>query len=114
MKLLVETNGNYALYDLMARAVIQANRPTVVENTNFIQLQRGTKLTVLEVLGDDASDSELQVAKNAEELKAAIANLPRPAKAEPKTVEPKAEKDPLDHDGDGRKGGSLPKAKRGK
>lgn len=91
MKLLVETTGNFALYDLMANQVIQAGRPSVVTNTNFIQAHRGTKLTVLEILADDASDSELAVTTNSLELEAAIAALPRPEKAEPKTVEPKTE-----------------------
>jgi hypothetical protein len=91
MKLLVETTGNFGLYDLAARQVIQANRPTVVENTSFIQVNRGGKLTVLEILADDASDAPLQMAKDSTELAAAIAELPRPAKPEPKTVEPKVE-----------------------
>lgn len=92
MKLLVETTGNFGLYDLQHRQVIQANRPTVVENTNFIQVNRGGKLQVLEILADDASDAGLQMATDSIELEAAIAALPRPVKAEPKTAEPKAEK----------------------
>jgi hypothetical protein len=88
MKLLVETTGNFGLYDLNARQVIQANRPTVVGNTPFIQANRGTKLTVLEILADDASDAGLQMAKDSIELEAAIADLPRPPKPEPKTAEP--------------------------
>lgn len=101
MKLLVQTNGEYGLYDLNGRQEVAAFRPSVVTRTSFIDIHRGGKLTVLEELADEADDTALALATNDDELKAAIAALPR-AKATSKA-------DPLDHDGDGRKGGSKPK-----
>jgi hypothetical protein len=109
VKLLVETLGNYGLYDLYGQQEVRPNRPTVVTRTPFIDVNRGAKLTVLEELADDASDEALAAATSDEELEAAIAALPRAKKPAPA---PAAKKDPLDHDGDGRKGGSLPKSKR--
>lgn len=110
VKLLVQTNGAYVLYDMNGRQTVAAFRPSVVTRTAFIDLQRGSKLTVLEELADEATDATLAAATNEEELKAAIEALPR-AKAEVKVT---PTQDPLDHDNDGRKGGSLPKAKRTK
>lgn len=100
MKALVETLGNYCLHDLLGRQTLQAERPTVVELTPFIESHRGTRLKIIEMLGDEASDAGLALAADDDALEAAIADLPRPTKS-----------DPLDHDGDGRKGGSKPKAK---
>ena len=87
-KLLVETNGDYSLYDLLGRQTIESYRPTVVTQTGFITRMRDDRLTVLEKLADDASDEALAEARNAEELAAAIEALPRPAKpAAPKPAE---------------------------
>lgn len=108
MKLLVQTNGEYGLLDLYGRQEVAASRPTVVTRTAFIDVNRGVKLTVLEELGDDAEDKALAEAANADELTEAIAALPRAVKPESKA----AARDPLDHDGDGRKGGSKPKNQR--
>lgn len=106
MKLLVQSIGNHALLDLYGRQEIAASRPSVVTRTVFIDVNRGRKLEVLEELADDASDEALAAATNADELQAAIDALPRAPK-------PSAKKpDPLDHDHDGRKGGSLPKPKK--
>lgn len=103
MKLLVQTKGNYALHDLIGRQTVQAYRPCVVTNNAFIEAHRAGKLEILEELADEATDATLAAARNEEELKAAIADLPR-AKS--------AKRDPLDHDNDGKKGGSLPRAKK--
>lgn len=81
MKLLVQTTGDFALYDLAARQVIAAHRPTVVTNTAFIQNHRGTKLQVLDTLADSASDAALA---DATDLEAAIKALPRAPAPEPK------------------------------
>lgn len=102
MKLLVETNGDYSLYDMQGLQVIAAYRPSVVKKTAFIELHRGGKLTVIDELADEAEDSMLDSVTGAEELAAAIAALPRARASKP---------DPLDHDGDGRKGGSRPKGR---
>lgn len=98
MKLLVQTKGNYALHDLLGQQTVQAYRPTVVTATAFIESHRAGKLEVIEELADEASDAVLAVAKDEAELAEAIKGLPRPVK-----------RDPLDHDGDGRKGGSKPR-----
>lgn len=81
MKLLVQTTGDFALYDLATRQVIAAHRPSVVSNSPFIQNHRGTKLQVLETLADDATDAALADAKD---IEAAIKALPRAAAPEPK------------------------------
>ena len=99
-KLLVETNGNFCLHDTLGRQTVEAYRPTVVNATAFIESHRGGKISVLEELAEDASDATLAKAKDAEELEKALAGLPRAKKP-----------NPLDHDGDGRKGGSKPKGK---
>lgn len=84
MKYLVETNGDYGLMDLFGGQHIAADRPSVVRNTGFIETQKGSKLTVLEILADEATDEMLA---NAEDLEAAIADLPRPKKDEPVKAE---------------------------
>lgn len=89
MKYLVETNGDYTLHDLIGRQTVRAARPTVVEATAFIEMHRGTKLTVLETLADDASDDALARSKNEEELEAAILALPRDDKPVSKKAAPK-------------------------
>lgn len=76
MKYLVETNGDYALYDLLENQVIQAFRPTVVKDTPFIQNMRGFRLTILSELEDSASDAALAAARDEDELATAIAKLP--------------------------------------
>lgn len=86
MKLLVQTNGNYGLLDLHGRQEVAASRPSVVTRTSFIDVNRGVKLVVLEELADDASDAALAAAATEEELAAAIAALPRPAKPESKAA----------------------------
>lgn len=77
MKLLVETTGDFGLYDLASGQEVEAHRPTVVKKTPFIQTKIGSRLTVLEELGDDAEDEALAAAANAKELAAAIKALPR-------------------------------------
>jgi hypothetical protein len=104
VKLLVETTGQFALHDTIGRQTVEAFRPCVVTSTPFIESNRAGKLNVIEALADDASDADLAAAKNDDELLEAIEALPRP-KAAP------AKPHPLDHDGDGRKGGSKPKGK---
>jgi len=84
VKALVETNGDYALHDINGRQTIQAYRPSVVELTAFVERHRGTRLTLIEMLADDASDTPLAAAKDEDELYLAIEALPRPAKPEPK------------------------------
>lgn len=81
MKLLVQTKGDYALYDLVGRQVIAAHRPSVVTETTFITTQRGGKIEVLEELLDEADDETLN---EATDLAAALKALPRPAPTAPK------------------------------
>lgn len=76
MKYLVETNGDFALCDMGANQVIQAFRPTVVEDSPFIQNMRGFRLTILTELADEASDTALAEARDEDELAVAIAALP--------------------------------------
>lgn len=83
MKALVETIGNQMLQDLFGRQQVEAYRPTVVTMTGFLENLRGTKLRVIEELADDASDEALALARNEEELAAAIKALPRPGKTPP-------------------------------
>lgn len=85
MKLLVQTNGDYGLYDMNGRQSIAAFRPTVVTRTAFVDNQRGNKLTVIEELADEATDDALAEARDEAELKAAVAALPR-LKVEPKVT----------------------------
>lgn len=92
MKLLVQTNGEFGLYDLLGRQEIHAYRPCVVEATPFINVNIGAKLTVLEELADEASDAELAAAGTDEALEAAIAALPRREKPAPKAAAPKPAK----------------------
>ena len=80
MKYLVETTGDFCLYDLNGAQVVQAHRPTVVESTPFIERMAGDRLTKLETLADDASDAALAAARHEDELDEAIEALPRPAK----------------------------------
>lgn len=86
MKYLAETNGEYGLHDLIGRQVVAANRPTVVTATPFIERLRGTRLTVLEILADEAQDTALAFAKTPEELEEAIAALPRAEKTAKKSA----------------------------
>lgn len=88
MKYLVETNGAYSLHDLLGRQTVRAGRPSVVTPTAFIESHRGTRLTVLETLADEASDAPLARSKNEEELDAAIAALPREDKPVAKKAAP--------------------------
>lgn len=88
MKYLVETNGSYTLHDLLGRQTVRASRPTVVEATPFIEVHKGTRLTILEILADSASDSPLARAKDEEELEAAILALPRDEKPAAKKAAP--------------------------
>jgi hypothetical protein len=97
VKYLVETMGDYGLLDVFGGQEVAPFRPSVVRPTSFIEAQKGSKLKVLELLSDEADDETLARATNLEE---AIAALPR-LDAE----KPTAKRDPLDHDGDGRKGG---------
>jgi hypothetical protein len=80
VKVLVETLGDFSLLDVNGRQTIQAFRPTVADLTAFVERHRGTRLTVLETLADDASDESLALAKNEDEIYAAIEALPRPEK----------------------------------
>lgn len=77
MKLLVQTTGNFGLYDLIGRQEVAAYRPSVVTDTPFITRHKGSRLEVLEVLAKTADDSMLA---NATDLEAAIKALPRPVK----------------------------------
>lgn len=95
MKLLVQTNGDYALQDLFGGQVVQAFRPSVVTRTPFIEANRGGKLTVLEELDDEASDAMLAEAKTEDDLKAAIEALPRKEKPAVKTAAPKSAPAPV-------------------
>jgi hypothetical protein len=88
MKLLVQTTGHFALRDTSNGQVIHSSRPTVVDLTPFVDERIGTKLDLLDVLADDASDQMLRVAPD---LKAAIDALPRP-KPEPEPEEKPAPK----------------------
>lgn len=92
MKYLVETPGDFGLHDLMGGQTVKAHRPTVVTSTPFIERMFGTRLTKLEVLADDATDTDLQLAKNEAELEDAIADLPRAPKAAPKPTHTPAAK----------------------
>lgn len=87
MKALVETNGDFGLHDLMGRQTVFSYRPTVVELTPFIDANRGTKITLIEILADEAADTGLALATDDDKLAAAIAALPRPEEA-PKSVKP--------------------------
>lgn len=86
MKYLVETTGNFMLFDFFASQEVQAHRPTVVKATQFIENHLGKKLKKLDALTDEASDTGLAKAKNAEELKAAIDALPRHENVKPKAA----------------------------
>lgn len=78
MKYLVETRGEYELFDLFGRQTVSAYRPSVVRHTPFIDNMKGLKLNVIEILADDAEDTALAAAANPEDLAKAIAALPRP------------------------------------
>lgn len=80
------------LLDLYGAQEVAAERPTVVTYTNFIGNNRGTRLEVIEELDEEATDAALAAAKNPDELAAAIAALPRPAKPEPKSAAAPAKK----------------------
>lgn len=86
MKLLVQTKGDYVLYDLTERQMIAAHRPSVVTVTPFITNHRGGKLEVIEELADEATDEMLADAKDLDE---ALKALPRPAPKVPKNSKPK-------------------------
>lgn len=86
MKYLVETLGDYGLFDLFGRQEVAAHRPTVVVPTAFIEGQKGRKLRVLAVLDDAADDAALAKAKDEKELEAAIAALPTEEGPKPKAA----------------------------
>jgi hypothetical protein len=88
LKVLAETSGNFCLYDLIGGQIVEAHRPCVVELTAFLNTHRGDRLTVLETLADDAEDGALALAKDEDELAAAIADLPRADKPAPKAAAP--------------------------
>lgn len=59
MKLLVETTGEFMLMDTSGRQEVQAARPSVVDNTNFINGRIASGfLKGLGPLKDDATDAE--------------------------------------------------------
>lgn len=93
------------LHDTLGQQTVEAFRPCVVKATSFIESHRGGRLNILAALDDSASDEALAAATNDDELEAAIKDLP-PAPTKAKGG------DPLDHDGDGRKGGSKPRTTR--
>ena len=86
MKLLVQTSGDFGLYDMALGQDIAASRPSVVERSSFVTNQVGLgRLEILEALADEASDAPLAAARTEAELKAALDKLPRPAAPAPKS-----------------------------
>jgi len=121
IKLLVETKGSFQLHDLAHRGqMIQARRPSVVENSHFIQDRIGRgQVSILGELQEEASDEDFaqywRDAKNKDGERdrqfaidafmsefgreAVEKPAPRPKKArQQKQAEPETSADPADED----------------
>jgi hypothetical protein len=85
MKLLVETTGDFQIYSGAPEQWARYNRPSVVKNTNFIQIQIANKnLTILHELPEEASDDDFAKALIACKGDKALAVASYKAEFEPK------------------------------
>lgn len=77
MKMLVETSGQFQLQDMNVNPLISAHRPTVVENTNFVQHRVALdQIKILGKLKDEATNEDFMgYMKDSEDVALAVASF---------------------------------------